>query len=173
MPSYMQLMASSSFADEDPVFEERLDVQQGTSHGGVRQGESKLEPEIKIDVRGNSLPCAYRTFSLFLFLPFYTISSLCLFLILTCPFLLRVIILFSPLESRGTAVPFCVTRFSLPGSHGADPQKWTEPGGFPTFSSNFIAYLVVTQTSLASYPQKTMSVRRRFRDFVVGSFNVN
>lgn len=56
------------------------------------------------------------------------------------------------------------------GVCGSDPQKWTEQGGFPTFTSNYISYLVVTHTSLPSYPQKTMSVRRRFRDFVVSPF---
>eukprot|EP00884_Botryococcus_braunii_P021551 jgi/Botrbrau1/807/Bobra.0352s0004.1 len=94
MPSYMQLMASSTFADDDSVFGES----HGSPNAATLQGEAKREPDIKIDVR--------------------------------------------------------------------DPQKWTEQGGFPTFTSNYISYLVVTHTSLPSYPQKTMSVRRRFRDFV-------
>ncbi len=55
MPSYMQLMASSTFPDDDSVFGEHLGEAQGSPSAGNLQGETKREPAIKIDVRGKSL----------------------------------------------------------------------------------------------------------------------
>lgn len=50
---------------------------------------------------------------------------------------------------------------------GTEPRKQVEQGSFPSFTSSYMSYRVVTHTTLASYKDKEFNVRRRFKDFVV------
>ena len=50
--------------------------------------------------------------------------------------------------------------------HGADPVQ-AEASMFPGMNSGYMTYLVSTTSSLPDFPRSGVSVRRRFRDFVV------
>ena len=53
--------------------------------------------------------------------------------------------------------------------HVDDPVKRTEQTIIPGMSGGYVMYRVSTTTSLPTYAQKSFSVRRRFRDVVVGA----